>query len=84
MTKEQFDEIASTYGSMTPEELEGRMRAAGVKFDEPAPDPLSALQSALDDGQEVKMHRFWNPQTQQSEYLVRIFGDCHLEQTLAL
>ena len=30
------------------------------------PDPLSALQQALDDGQEIKMHRFWNPRTQQT------------------
>ena len=39
-----------------------------MKDDEPAPDPLSALQQALDDGQEIKMHRFWNPRTQQNEY----------------
>lgn len=39
----------------------------------------SALVEALDDGQEVKMHRFWNPSEQKNEYLVRIFGDCYIE-----
>ena len=41
--------------------------------------PCSALVEALDDGQEVKMHRFWNPSEQRNEYLVCIYGDCHIE-----
>jgi hypothetical protein len=39
----------------------------------------SALQRAMDDGQEIKMHRFWNPSEQRNEYLVRISGDCYIE-----
>lgn len=49
---------------------------------EGAVDPAaicSALVAALDDGQEVKMHRSWNPSEQRNEYLVRIYGDCHIE-----
>lgn len=41
--------------------------------------PCSALVEALDDGQEVEMHRFWNPSEQRNEYLVRIYGDCYIE-----
>ena len=83
MDQKQLDELkarlSAEIAAMTPEELEAKLRRAGMKDDEPAPDPLSALQQALDDGQEIKMHRFWNPRTQQNEYLVRIYADCYLE-----
>lgn len=42
-------------------------------------DPCSALAEALDDGQEVEMHHFWNPSKQRNDYRVRICGDCFIE-----
>lgn len=40
---------------------------------------MNQLQKALDDGQEIKMHRFWNPVKHRHEYYVRVCGDCHIE-----
>jgi len=43
------------------------------------PDEKHPLRQALDDGQEIKMHRFWSPSNDSHEYLVRIYGDCYIE-----